>query len=102
MLRYFPCGFTRADFLNMLDDYGFKGSYDFVYLPVNFEKWVPFGYAFANFISHEEAVRVWEHFDGFTAWPITADASAGADSPRPCEVCWGAPLQGLSAHVERF
>jgi len=100
MLRHLPSGYTRAMLLELLDSHGFKGSYDFVYLPVDFVKWVGFGYAFVNMVSNEEALRVWRHFDGFSAFPGHVDADGAG--PRACDVSWGDPLQGLSAHIERY
>lgn len=105
MLRHLPAGYTRAIFLEMLDSEGFKGCYDFVYLPADFVKWQGFGYAFVNLHSNQEAVRVWKHFDGFNSWPDLSSAPSHQDDegpPRPCEVSWGDPLQGLTAHVERY
>jgi RNA recognition motif-containing protein len=97
LLRRLPTGFTRSDLLEVLDSEGFKDCYDFVYMPVDFVKWSSFGYAFINVASHEEALRMWQHFDGFTAWPSHGDAKG-----RACEVAWSKPLQGLTALVERY
>jgi len=97
LLRRLPANFTRSDLLEVLDCEGFKDCYDFVYMPVDFVKWSSFGYAFINLASHEEALRMWQHFDGFTAWPSQADAKG-----RACEVAWSKPLQGLTALVERY
>jgi len=97
LLRRLPANFTRSDLLEVLDSEGFKDCYDFVYMPVDFVKWSSFGYAFINLASHKEALRMWHHFDGFTAWPSHGDAKG-----RACEVAWSKPLQGLSALVERY
>lgn len=97
MLRNLPAGFTREKLLELLNAEGFKACYDFVYLPVDFVKWQGFGYAFVNMTSHREALRIWEHFDGFTSWPFEFESS-----PCPCEVCWGDPLQGLDVHIDRY
>jgi hypothetical protein len=103
MLRNLPAGFTREKLLKLLDAEGFKACYDFMYLPVDFVKWEGFGYAFVNMTSHREALRIWEHFDGFTAWPCHDGADGEAESaPCPCEVCWGDPLQGLDVHIDRY
>merc|ERR1711959_188704 len=73
LLRRLPASFSRSDLLQLLDSEGFKDCYDFVYLPMDFKKWSCFGYAFINLASHEEALRMWQHFDGFTAWPSNGD-----------------------------
>jgi len=103
MLRNLPAGYTRTALVELLDNQGFKGSYDFVYLPVDFVSWTAFGYAFVNMVCPSEALRLWKHFDGFTAWPSHADAEATANTaPQRCTVSWGDPLQGLDAHIERY
>jgi hypothetical protein len=102
MLRHLPEGYTRAALLELLESQGFQGSYDFVYLPVDFVKWKGFGYAFINMVCHEDARRVWKHFDGFKDWPAHPDIQETGEAPRACEVSWGDPLQGLKAHFERY
>jgi len=103
MLRNLPAGYTRTALLELLDNQGFKGSYDFVYLPVDFVSMTAFGYCFINLVCPSEALRIWKHFDGFTAWPSHAGADADPHTaPLPCAVSWGDPLQGLSAHIERY
>jgi hypothetical protein len=97
MLRHLPADFTRGMLLELLDSRGFANSYDFVYLLFDFGKWHTFGYAFVNLTSHQEALRTWQCFSGFTDWPL-----AKTGSPKACEVCWGNPIQGLAAHVERY
>jgi len=94
MLRNLPVGYTRAALLELLQDEGFKGSFDFVYLPMDFASKVCLGYAFVNFISASDAERCWQVFDGFTGW--------GMGSEKTCTVTWGDPYQGLDAHVERY
>jgi hypothetical protein len=105
MLQHLPSSYTRARLLELLDSQGFQGSYDFVYLPVDFEKWSVFGYAFVNMSSHDEALRAWKHFSGFTDWTAhhTATEHPGSDADvRICEVSWGNPIQGLAASIERY
>merc|ERR1711988_1453343 len=52
------------------------------------------GYAFVNFVDHDTAVKVKDHFEGFTGWKL--------NSQKVCAVTWGDPLQGLEAHIERY
>jgi len=94
MLRNLPNNYTRDMLLELLDDQGFNGKYDFVYLPVDFKRMAGLGYAFVNMEKHEYAEEVWKHFDGFTGWTLS--------SPKVCQVAWGDPLQGLEAHIERY
>jgi hypothetical protein len=103
MLRGLPENYTRDSLLELLDSQGFGGSYDFVYVPADFVKWQCFGYAFVNFISHSEALRAWQRFDGFFAWThATTMLDASMELADACKVTWGTPLQGLTAHVDRY
>jgi len=92
MVRNLPPAFTRLDLIELLEDEGFEGSYDLVYVPMNFSSRCCLGYGFVNFQSASEATRAWEAFDGFCSW----------DSTVPCEVVWSDPHQGIVALVERY
>jgi hypothetical protein len=94
MLRNLPNDYKRQDLLDLLNKHGFKGKYDFVYLPTDFKHFAGFGYAFVNLINHEEAVRVKETFNKFKEWTVP--------SSKTCDVKWGDPLQGKEAHIERY
>lgn len=94
MLRNLPNDYTREMLLSLLDSEGFKGKYDFVYLPVDFKREAGLGYAFVNLISNEEAENIRSHFNGFQAWKT--------QSQKICEVAWGDPLQGLEEHIDRY
>jgi hypothetical protein len=94
MLRNLPNDYTLTMLLALLDAEGFKARYDFAYLPVDFTRWAGFGYAFVNMVSHQDALAAWRHFQGFENWQVS--------SQKVCEVCWGDPLQGFAAHIERY
>mmetsp|Transcript_95526 Transcript_95526/g.270028 ORF Transcript_95526/g.270028 Transcript_95526/m.270028 type:complete len:432 (+) Transcript_95526:84-1379(+) len=94
MLRNLPTSYTRVALLELLEDEGFDGTFDFVYLPMDFGSKTCLGYAFVNFVSASDADRCWQVFAGFTDW--------GVDTDKVCEVTWGDPYQGLQAHVERY
>mmetsp|Transcript_86901 Transcript_86901/g.136091 ORF Transcript_86901/g.136091 Transcript_86901/m.136091 type:complete len:675 (+) Transcript_86901:31-2055(+) len=100
MLRHMPSNYTREKLLVLLDTEGFNGSYDFVYLPVDFMSFQGFGYAFVNCTSNAEAHRMFKHFQGFTSWPGPHTSTEEATSL--CEVSWGNPLQGYGAHIYRY
>jgi hypothetical protein len=94
MLRNIPNNYTREMLLELLDTQGFKGQYDFIYLPMDFSRMAGLGYAFINLVSNAAAEKVKAHFEGFSGWSLA--------SQKVCEVSWGEPLQGLSAHIERY
>jgi len=95
MLRNLPNDYSRKDALDLLDSHGFAGLYDFFYLPVDFDRGGSgMGYAFVNFISHDNAVKAMDSFEGFCDWTVA--------SQKVCEVTWGDPLQGREAHEERY
>jgi len=95
MLRNLPNDYNRDLLCELLDEEGFSGRYNFVYLPMDFQRWAGFGYAFVNMLDHEAALDAWNHLSGFSKWKVVG-------SNKVCEVCWGAPLQGLVAHRERY
>jgi len=95
MLRNLPMKTTRAMLLDLLDAEGFKGRYNFVYLPSNFETSLAFGYAFVNFSSEDDAELARDHFQGFKKWNIEGEEEV-------CETSWSDPYQGLAANVERY
>jgi len=94
IVRNLPHGYSRGMLLDLLDTEGFEGRYDFVYLPADFERWVPLGYAIVNFHTNEEAEYAREHFHGFRDWKMV--------SQNVCESVWAEPLQGLAQHCERY
>merc|ERR1719401_3067065 len=86
--------YSRDMLLELMNGEGFQGTYDFLYMPMDFHRRAGLGYAFVNLVTHEDAIKVRQHFDGFTNWIV--------NSQKICEVAWGEPLQGLAAHVDRF
>jgi len=94
MLRNVPLTYTRTMLLDLLNLEGFKGRYDFLYLPSNFETSLGFGYAFVNFSSEDDAELARDHFQGFNEW--------NTEGEEVCETSWSDPYQGLAANVERY
>jgi hypothetical protein len=94
MLRNLPNDYTRSMTLELLDSKGLAGKYDFVYVPIDFNRRAGLGYAFVNLISRKDAENARSLLQGFKQWSV--------QSPKVCEVCWGEPLQGFEAHVERY
>merc|ERR1719329_1785666 len=91
--RNLPNNYTRDGLLGLINSYGFQGSYDFFYSPIDFSSNALVGYAFINFVSTAEAQRFFCCFKGFTAWSM--------NSVKVSEVAWS-QLQGLKHHLERY
>mmetsp|Transcript_23685 Transcript_23685/g.68064 ORF Transcript_23685/g.68064 Transcript_23685/m.68064 type:complete len:332 (+) Transcript_23685:248-1243(+) len=94
MLRNIPNRYTRIMLLNLLNDAGFHKAYDFVYMPMSFRNGVNLGYAFVDLVSHEDAKRLMEAFEGWSKWSF--------ESTKVCKVSWATPHQGLEKHVDRY
>lgn len=91
-LRNIPKSYTRSMLLELLDE-DFAGQYDFVYLPSDFKCLAVYGYAFANFTSHEVAEAVRAQLDGFCEWMVPHNKSL--------DVSWS-EVQGHEAHIDRY
>lgn len=94
MLRNMPNNYTRKMLLDLLDRQGFRGVYDLVYLPVDFNTGAGLGYSFVNLTCPADVPRFWAAFDGFKKWRMPSE--------KVCAVTWSRPHQGLAAHVDRY
>jgi len=95
LLRNLPKDYTRTQLIELLEDEGFDGTFDFVYVPMDFSSEASLGYAFVNLTTPGDARRCWEIFDGLAEWGRPGENTA-------CQVMWAEPCQGLAAHVERY
>merc|ERR1719401_629351 len=57
MLRNIPNKYTQNTLLQEINDFGFLGSYDFFYLPMDVHNRSNVGYAFINFEKPDDADR---------------------------------------------
>merc|ERR1719183_2274407 len=73
MLRNLPNRYTRAMLLELLDEEGFAGRYNFVYLPIDFKTHCGLGYAFVDLHEPEVAEQLRQHFEGFSRWCMQSD-----------------------------
>lgn len=94
MLKNLPNDYTREMLIDLLNTQGCEGCFDFVYLPIDFERDSGLGYAFVNFGTHEIAEAFRRRMSGFKGWCIA--------SSKVCEVLWSNSMQGLQAHIERY
>merc|ERR1711904_251133 len=77
-----------------MDEKGFQGAYQLVYLPIDFATRTGQGFGFVDFTTPEHACRFMEYFQGFSEW--------NTPSSKRCEVTVSKELQGLEAHIERY
>jgi hypothetical protein len=94
MIRNMPNNYTRDMLLELVDSMGFAGTYDFAYLPIDFQSQAGLGYAFLNFSSVADALRCFERFEGFLNWKVPSE--------KVCTVTWSSPTQGFTEHIERY
>jgi len=78
----------------LMDAKGFRGRYDFVYLPTDFRRKAGLGYAFVNMLTVQDAKLLRESLQNFSEWEVS--------SRKVLEVHFGELLQGLQPHVERY
>jgi len=94
MLRNLPNNYTREMLLNLLEEEGYQGKYNFLYLPIDFQSRACLGYAFINLVEPSIVQEFWSQFSGYTKWVLP--------SKKVCDVSWSGPHQGLEAHLERY
>jgi len=94
MFRNLPNDYSRDDLVQLLVDQGFKGKFNFIYVPVDFRRFAGLGYAFVNFETNEDALHARTTFKGWKTWTV--------NSKKVCQPVWGEPLQGLDVHIERY
>eukprot|EP00928_Gymnodinium_smaydae_P030667 TRINITY_DN2273_c0_g2_i3.p1 TRINITY_DN2273_c0_g2~~TRINITY_DN2273_c0_g2_i3.p1 ORF type:complete len:366 (+),score=50.10 TRINITY_DN2273_c0_g2_i3:78-1175(+) len=94
MLRNLPNNFTRDMLKRMLDDSGFFGLYNFLYLPIDFQSRAALGYAFVNLLDTADVPHFWTTFQGYSSWPLP--------SKKVCKVSWSDPHQGLQSQVDLY
>mmetsp|Transcript_82504 Transcript_82504/g.101210 ORF Transcript_82504/g.101210 Transcript_82504/m.101210 type:complete len:231 (-) Transcript_82504:175-867(-) len=93
-LRNVPNNYTRQMLLELLEEQGLSGHFDFLYLPCDFHRHANLGYAFINLVDEASVTMFWSALDGFTGWSLPT-AKVG-------KVSFSGPHQGLLAHIERY
>lgn len=94
MLKNLPSEYTRDHVVALLNKEGFKGLFNFVYMPMCLQTMASFGYAFVNLVSFVVADQCWSRFQRFSKWDFS--------NSRTCEVCWSEVQQGLQGNVEHY
>jgi len=97
MLRNIPNRCTRLLLTRQLDQMGFRGEYDLVYVPVDrLNKNNSLGYAFINFRDANASSRFAGRFHGASARELFPDSCSG----KVLGICY-AEVQGREAYLER-
>jgi hypothetical protein len=94
MIKNIPNNYKRENLVSCLDALGFKGKYDFVYLPVDFRRSANLGYAFVNTSTHADAEELKKAFQGFDKWGIRTKKS--------CVVEYSCHQGGLDLLIMRY
>jgi len=94
IMRNIPNRFSHVTLAALLDNNGFSGVYDLLYLPVDYASGVSLGYAFVNLSSTEGAKRLIASFDGFNQW--------GGASKKVCCVVPCHDNESLSERLDRY
>lgn len=92
-MQNLPEKYTRAMVQDLLAASGYEGSYNFAYVPINFDNDMNLGCAFVNFLTPDAAESFLQQFSEFSNWCV--------DTDKACEVSW-CELQGLWALVDRY
>lgn len=69
MVRGIPCSFSQDRVLQILNDVGLEGKYNFFYLPYAGKSSSNLGYAFVNFVDAESAAHATASLDGVALDP---------------------------------
>lgn len=94
MMRNLPNNLNRTRLLDLINAQGFKGLYDFIYLPIDFTTQCGLGYAFVNLVSAKAADLFFQAFEGFHDWTFASD--------KVCIVRWSQKIQGKEANIESW
>jgi hypothetical protein len=94
MMRNLPNNLDRRQLLQLMNQRGFQGRYNLVYLPMDFKSRAGLGYAFIDFQTNEDAESFFGQFQGFDQWTFASD--------KVCKVSWSIALQGIDEHLSRY
>jgi hypothetical protein len=93
MLRNIPNRYTNGQLIVELNEEGFAGTYNFLYVPIDFRNNCNVGYAFVNFLTEDWCQSFSEHMEGYRFQRFNS-------AKRAC--CVPAYVQGLEANVEHY
>jgi len=81
--------------VRFLDEIGFAGKYDFMYLPRDFTHGVGLGYALVAMTSVEDGDALLRRLEGSSEW-------VDPDSEGVLRTSWSEPQRTVAEHVERY
>lgn len=94
VLENLPMALTQGELIQVLDDEGFHGLYDFVFLPASLRTGKSSCHAVVNSVRHSHGLLLAAHFHGRT-W--------GASTGGPhCKAKWSYPRQGLEELLSHY
>lgn len=93
MVRNLPEDLSQPALVEQFIDAGYKGLFDFVYMPMNFRGFGNFGYAFVNFVSHDLALQFMSR--------MTCVDHGHISNPQKWDIVWST-CQGFTANIERY
>jgi hypothetical protein len=94
IMRNIPNRFSHSTLATVLDNNGFSGEYDLIYVPIDFATGVSYGYAFVNLTSADAVEEFKACFEGFSNW--------GGPSKKVCKVVPCDSNESLEERVERY
>jgi len=93
IMKNIPNAYSRDQLLDLFDQYGFRGFYDFFHVPADFAQRANLGYCVINLVDRAAYERFKEVFEGFSQWDSLSE--------KVCELVESKD-QGLRYHVERY
>jgi hypothetical protein len=95
MVCNIPNRYTRDEVLDELDSKpDLKGTFDFLYLPIDFKNNCNLGYAFVNMAAPKDVIRLYQRMHG-AQWQLSVRSS------KICKLKWGR-VQGKDALLGHF
>lgn len=94
VMRNIPRKLTHATLAAVLDENGFNGEFDLIYVPIDFATGVSSGDAVVNLKSADAKAEFIAYFDGFSDW--------GRHGKKDCHVVPHDSNESLSERVERY
>ncbi len=95
MVCNIPNRYTRDELFSELDSkVDIKGTFDFIYLPIDFKNNCNLGYAFVNMVTPNDVVRLYECMHG-AHWDLSVRSS------KICKLKWGR-VQGKESLLGHF